>query len=102
MLVDSAPYREREAPLPPFLKSWCMVGDAEDIDKTARTMQQWRAAYDIATRLVKEHDRVRAGTLMPPTHKTALEEYHELPADVLVLTNLRWRALLGLPFKVAD
>jgi hypothetical protein len=82
-----------------------MVGDAEDIDKTARTLQQWRTAYDIATRLVKEREGISVParrSRVPPTHKTALEEYHELPGDVMTLVNLRWRALLGLPFTVGD
>jgi hypothetical protein len=66
-----------------------MEGGVQDFDKTARTMQQWRTAYDIATRMMREGE-------------AALEEYYELPGDVMVLVRLRLQALRGLPFKLED
>ena len=85
MVIDSTPYRERNAPLPPPFRNWCLKDGAEDYDLAAMTATHWRWAFDIAQKF------------MAMDYAAAMKEYHELALDLQALVRFRWDALRGRP-----
>ena len=87
MLIDSTPYRERNAPLPPQFHNWRLKNGVEDYDLSEMTATQWRKAFDIAQKL------------MGIDVAAAMNEYHQLPPDLMMLVRFRWDALRGRPIN---
>lgn len=83
MPIDSIPYRERKAPLPPWFHNWCLKDGVEDAELTDYTMTQWRRAFDIAQKF------------MAMDHSAALAEYYMLSPELLPMVRARWDALRG-------
>lgn len=95
----STRYRDRDAPLPPDLQAWCMEDEEEDFDKTTAVMTQWRTAWDIASRILREN---RTPAERPDWTDGAPDYLHSLSFQLTVMVNFRLRALLGEPLKPLD
>jgi hypothetical protein len=81
--IDSTPYRERNAPLPPWFRNWCLKNGKPDLSTATNTMNQWYEAFDIAQRFMK----------LP--YGDAVQELNMLNPDMLFLVRARWDALRG-------